>query len=150
VRVPRDQAEWKPVSRPDHALIYKMRAQSDAKPVNTFVGSALGVVALSLGLGLAACEDDGGEVAVKLASGFSVPALILGPDRFFSPDGDRFKAKGDGSPTVLREAAGPMRLQYERVNGGVVTACTFNVRKNRVVTVTLRSVGREVKCDIME
>ena len=89
------------------------------------------VAAISLGLGLAACEDDGGEVAVKLASGFSVPALILGPDGFFSPDGDRFKAKGDGSPTVLREAAGPMRLQYERATAVVTTAPSMYAEPRR-------------------
>jgi hypothetical protein len=111
---------------------------------------ALSAAALSLGLGLAACGDDVGEVAVKVASGFAVPALILGPDRFLASDGERFKAKDDGNPTVLREPVGPVRLQYERVNGGLVTACSFNVRKNRVVTVTLRAAGREVKCDIME
>ena len=108
---------------------------------------AAGAVALCLGL--AACGDDIGEVAVKVAGGFTVPSLAVGPDKFLSSDSDRFKAKDDGSPTVLRQSVGPVRLQYER-NGGLVTACSFNVRKNRVVTVTLRAVGREVKCDIME
>jgi NADH-quinone oxidoreductase subunit M len=37
----RDQAEWSPVSRPDHALNYKDRARSDAKPVPTFADRAL-------------------------------------------------------------------------------------------------------------
>ena len=37
----RDQAEWKPVSRPDHALNIKVRARSDAKPVPTFADRAL-------------------------------------------------------------------------------------------------------------
>jgi hypothetical protein len=108
------------------------------------------VVGVALSLGLAACSDDIGEVAVKVASGFTVPSLVVGPDQFLSSEGEQFKAKGDGSPTVLRQRVGPVRLQYERVNGGLVTACNFNVRKNRVVTVTLRAVGREVKCDIME
>lgn len=110
----------------------------------------LGLSAAALSLGLAACGDDVGEVAVKVASGFTVPSLTLGPDTFFTSESDRFKAKDDGSPTVLRQRVGPVRLQYERVNGGLVTACSFNVRTNRVVTVTLRAVGREVKCEIME
>jgi hypothetical protein len=37
----RDQAEWNPVSRPDHALNHKVRARSGAKPVSTFADRAL-------------------------------------------------------------------------------------------------------------
>jgi hypothetical protein len=100
-------------------------------------------------LALAACEADVGEVAVKVASGFSVPALAIAPDRFLVLGGETFKAKDDGSPTVLRQPPGPFKLLYER-RGEMMSACTFNIRKDRVVTVTLRAVGREVKCDIME
>lgn len=98
---------------------------------------------------LAGCEDDVGEVAVRVASGYAIPPLTVGPDKFLASDGERFKAKEDGSPTVLREPPGPTRLRYER-SGEVVTACSFNVKKNRVVTVTLRAVGRELRCEIME
>jgi hypothetical protein len=108
------------------------------------------VAAAGVALVLAACEEDVGEVAIKVADGFSVPSLVVAPDKFFSSDGDRFKAKDDGSPTVLRQPPGSVRLLYERSGGGLVTACSFNVRKNRVVTVTLRVVSREVKCDILE
>jgi hypothetical protein len=100
-------------------------------------------------LTLAACDEDSGEVAVKVASGFVLPTLAVSPDKFFGAEGQHFKAKDDGSPTVLREDVGPTLLQYER-NGSLLTACSFNVRKNRVVTVTLRSIGREVKCDIVQ
>jgi aminocarboxymuconate-semialdehyde decarboxylase len=41
VPLARDQAEWEPVSRPDHALDQKVRARSDAKPVPTFADRAL-------------------------------------------------------------------------------------------------------------
>jgi hypothetical protein len=99
---------------------------------------------------LAACEPDVGEVAIKVAGDYSIPALMVGPDTFFASDGERFKAKIDGSPTVLRQPPGTVRLLYERSGGGLVTACSFNVRKNRVVTVTLRVVSREVKCEILE
>lgn len=108
-------------------------------------GLASGLVALAL----AGCEDDVGEVAVRVASGYTVPSLAVGPDTFWASDGDRFKVKDDGSPTILREPPGPTRLRYERA-GELVTACSFNVKKNRVVTVTLRAVGRELKCEIME
>jgi 16S rRNA (guanine527-N7)-methyltransferase len=37
----RDQAEWNPVSRPDHAPNLNVRARSDAKPVPTFADRAL-------------------------------------------------------------------------------------------------------------
>jgi len=105
--------------------------------------------AVGLLLGLAACDEEVGEVAVKVAAGFSVPALAIGPDRFFAPDGERFRVKGDGSPTVLRQAVGAVRLLYDR-GGGFITACTFDVKKNRVVTVTLRVVGRELRCEVVE
>jgi hypothetical protein len=98
---------------------------------------------------LTGCEEDVGEVAVKVANGFTVPALAIGPDKFFGPAPENFKAKSDGNPTVLRQPPGPVRLLYDR-SGEFMTACTFNVRKNRVTTITLRSVGREVKCDVME
>ena len=105
--------------------------------------------AAALCLLVAACDEEVGEVAVKVASGFSVPALAIGPDRLFAPDGERFRVKGDGSATVLRQAVGAVHLLYDR-GGGFVTACSFDVKKNRVVTVTLRSVGREVKCEIVQ
>jgi hypothetical protein len=108
-------------------------------------GLAPGLLALTL----AACDDDVGEVAVRVASGYTMPSLAVGPDRYFASDGERFRAKDDGSPTILREPPGPTRLRYER-GGELVTACSFNVTKNRVVTVTLRAVGRELKCEIME
>jgi hypothetical protein len=41
LRAARDQAEWNPVSRPDHAPNQKARARSDAKPVPTFADRAL-------------------------------------------------------------------------------------------------------------
>jgi len=129
--------------------LLRLRVMLSEKTINSLESCAR-AAALSLAWVLAGCGDDVGEVAVKVASGFTVPSLTLGPDKFLSSEGDRFKAKDDGSPTVLRQTAGPVRLQYERVNGGLVTACSFNVRKNRVVTVTLRAVGREVKCDIMQ
>jgi hypothetical protein len=110
-----------------------------------FCGATVGLAFV-----LAACEEDVGEVAIKVASGFSAPSLVVSPDKFFASDGERFKAKDDGSPTVLWQPPGPVRLLYERSGGGLVTACSFNVRKNRVVTVTLRVVSREVKCEIME
>jgi hypothetical protein len=102
-----------------------------------------------LALALAACEDDVGEVAVRVASGYAMPVLAVGPDKFLASDGERFKAKDDGSATILREPPGPTRLRYER-GGELVTVCSFNVKKNRVVTVTLRAVGRELRCEIME
>ena len=107
------------------------------------------VPGLLLALMLAACEDDVGEVAIRVASGYAVPSLAVGPDKFFASDGERFKAKDDGSPTILREPPGPTRLRYDR-GGELVTACSFDVKKNRVVTVTLRAVGRELRCEIMQ
>lgn len=123
------------------------RAASGARDLRIAAlrGLAPGVLALAL----AACDDDVGEVAVRVASGYTMPSLVIGPDRFLASDGERFKAKDDGSPTILREPPGPTRLRYER-GGELVTACSFNVKKNRVVTVTVRAVGRELKCEIMD
>jgi hypothetical protein len=124
-----------------------LRAGSGVKDLRVAAlrGFALGLLALVL----TACEEDVGEVAVRVASGYAMPWLAVGPDKFWASASERFKAKDDGSPTILREPPGPTRLRYER-SGELVTACSFNVKKNRVVTVTLRAVGRELKCEIME
>ena len=109
----------------------------------------LGLLAAGIAVAVTACEEDVGEIAVKVASGFSPPSLAIGPDKLFASETERFKAKEDGSPIILRQPPGPVRLFYER-GGGLVTACSFNVRKNRVTTVTVRVVSREVRCEILE
>lgn len=101
---------------------------------------------------LAACNPNHpvvGEVVVRLARGFVVPELQIGSDRWLSSDVERFATKENGAPTVLRRPPGAHRLQFER-DGRLLTACQFEVRRDRVITITLRPVGRELRCDIVE
>jgi hypothetical protein len=102
-------------------------------------------------LGLASCGGgpDVGEVAIKVEPGFTVPQLAIGTESgVFTPSNtEKFIAKVDGNPTVLFRAPGRIKLQYIEPDGQLVTACNFEVKKNRVVTITLRMIGREVKCE---
>ncbi len=90
-----------------------------------------------------------GQVAVKVAPGFKTPQLALDTDKWFSSDADVFMLKESGNPTVLRRAPGAYKLLFER-DGKRQPACNFAIKKDRVITITVRVVGRDVKCDIVE
>jgi hypothetical protein len=121
-------------------------------PIN--ITSNLGlVVVVVLAIGLKGCGDSGpvvGEVAVKVARGFTaVPPIVIDKDKWFSSDPDRFTVKENGNPTVLRRAPGNYKLLVDR-DGSLTTACTFEVKQNRVVTITLRVLSRDVRCEIIQ
>jgi hypothetical protein len=116
------------------------RAHVSAKwiPVRRQKHAPLLVIALSCGavLALAGCTEDVGYVEVKVAPGFVVPPLALG------------SAKLDAAKTaVLRQRVGAATLQFER-DGRLVPFCEFDVRKNRIVTVTVSAVGRDPRCKV--
>jgi len=89
-------------------------------------------------LALAACTDDVGYVEVKVQPGFIVPPLALGTARV-----DAAKAGG----AVLRQRVGTATLQFER-DGRLIPFCEIDVRKNRIVTVTVSAVGRDPRCKV--
>jgi hypothetical protein len=89
-------------------------------------------------LALAACKDATGYVEIKVAPGFIVPPLVMGAARV-----DTTKS----ASTVLREKVGAARLEYER-DGRRVPFCDFEVRKNRIVTVSVSAFGRDPRCKV--
>jgi len=96
------------------------------------------LLATSVLLALAGCQEDTGYVEIKVTPGFVVPPLVLGPSRV-----DTAK----GGSTVLREKVGAAKLEYER-DGRRVPFCEFDVRKNRIVTVAVSAFGRDPRCKV--
>lgn len=103
-------------------------------------------IGLFVALGLANCSKSSiGEVAVQAGRGYIVPPLAIDVDKWFSSDMQEFTVSKDGTPTVLYREPGDFLLQYKR-NGEFITACKFKIKEYTVITVTLRVVGRDVKC----
>lgn len=86
---------------------------------------------------LAACDPGEGFVEVKILPGYAVPALAIGQERL--------ALKSD--TMILRRKVGPAKLEAER-NGKLVAFCDFEVRKNRITTVSVSSTGRELRCRV--
>jgi hypothetical protein len=88
---------------------------------------------------VAACVPDRnsvGYVEIKMFPATSAPlylnAVRLEPLR--------------GGNAVLKQKVGKANLQLER-NGQLVSLCEFDVRKNRITTVTV-STGRDARCRV--
>jgi hypothetical protein len=97
------------------------------------------VAALLLAIGLASCKAaDTGYVELKLAPGFTIPSLHLETTKI---------EPLRGGTAVLSHKTGPTKLQYER-EGRLIPICEINVRKNRIVTVTVSTFAREPRCKI--
>jgi hypothetical protein len=89
-------------------------------------------------VGLTACFEAGaGYVEIKAFPGFAVPLYL---------DQVRLGELKNGS-TVVRQEVGRTNLQLER-NGHFFSVCEFNVRKNRIVTITLTILDRVPRCEV--
>ena len=95
-------------------------------------------LAAALVLGLASCNEEVGYVEIMVVPGFVVPPFVLGAARVDA---------GRSGSTVLREKVGTVRLEYER-DGRRVPFCEFDVRKNRIVTVSVTAIGRDPRCKV--
>jgi hypothetical protein len=51
---------------------------------------------------------------------------------------------------VLRQKVGKTKLQVDRGGGQLVSLCEFDVRKNRIVTVTVSALQRVPRCDVQK
>lgn len=97
---------------------------------------------LCAALTLAACDPGprgSGYVEIRGLAGFSpMPELYL----------DELKVEGwhNGS-TILRKAAGATKLQLLRADV-YYPLCSFDVRKNRIVTLNLAAVDRKLRCEV--
>jgi hypothetical protein len=98
---------------------------------------------------LAGCNDKPpvGEIAIKGEPGFIIPALVIEKDGWFSGAPDKFRLNDNGNPVVLRHEPGSYAL---RAADADQSACKFEVKKDRLVLITLRVVGRELKCNVIQ
>jgi hypothetical protein len=89
--------------------------------------------------GLAACgPQESGYVEIRLMPGFMLAPLYLNASKL-----DAIK----NGVTIVREHVGKASLQIAR-NRGFVRICDFEVRQNRIVTVTVSSIERTPSCDV--
>ena len=89
-------------------------------------------------LALAGCLDAGaGYVEIKAFPGFALPLYL-----------DTVKL-GDvkNGTAVLRQEVGHSRLQLER-NGQFFVLCEFEVKKNRIITLSLTIADRLPRCEV--
>ena len=98
----------------------------------------LALAGTALAFALSACNNDVGYVEIKVAPGFVIPPLRLGTTAI---DTSR------GGSAVLRERVGNASLSYER-DGRLIAFCTFDVRKDRIVTVSVSALGRDPRCRV--
>jgi hypothetical protein len=94
------------------------------------------IAALTL-LSLTACNQGGtGYIELRTVPGTArLPALYL--------DTDKVEAKL--GVTLLRQAVGTARLQFDGADGKVLL-CQVVVKKNRITTVTLSPLERPPRC----
>jgi hypothetical protein len=97
----------------------------------------LGAAAIALSV-VACLPEQTGYVEIRTSPGFRLPPLSL--------ESTKVDPKNDGV-TVLRQRVGPARLQYAQGND-LVAFCDFNVRKDRIVTVTVSGFGKEPRCKV--
>jgi hypothetical protein len=105
-----------------------MRARSRAG----YAAAAIGVLSLT-----ACLEEGAGYVEIKAFPGFAAPLYL---------DKVRVGELKNGV-TVLRQAVGRTSLQLER-NGHLLPLCEFEVRKNRIITLSLSLFDRIPRCDV--
>jgi hypothetical protein len=92
-------------------------------------------------LALAACSPntDTGYVELRVFPAFNA-ALVL--------NSEKLEPLKDGR-AILRQRVGPARLQLDR-GGQLALLCEFEVRKNRIVTVTVSTFDRRLRCEVQK
>jgi len=104
-------------------------------PVGRGRTTLFGSVAMLL---LAACNENSvGYVEIRTFPGLSGP-LYLNSAKIDTPH--------DGS-AILQRSIGKTTLGLER-NGILLPVCEFNVRTNRIITVTVLVIDRLPRCDV--
>ena len=92
-------------------------------------------------LALAGCNPnkDTGYVEIKAVSAFAPP-----PELYL----DEVKLEPlRNNAAVIRKAAGAAKLQWFKADV-FYPLCSFDVRKNRIVTLTLSAVDRKLRCEV--
>jgi hypothetical protein len=110
---------------------------------------ARGLAGLILIAAVASCNDKPpvGEIAVRGEPGFVIPPLVIEKDGWFWGEPDKFRVNDNGNPVVLRHEPGSYLLRAADADR---SACTFEVKRDRLVVITLRVVGRELRCNVIQ
>lgn len=103
-------------------------------------GRAAGILGGALALlGLAACNIDSGMGYVEIKAVPATAALPLYLDTV------KLEPLRNGN-AVLRQKAGTAKLQADLDGGPLSVLCTIEVRKNRITSVTVSLMSRQVRC----
>lgn len=107
--------------------------------------AATPALAAALAIALGGCQltDETGFVEVKRQ--FAPPPT--GVFRLNGEDIPGIATAGPAATTVVRQKTGAMRIDFIR-DGQVYALCRFDLRKNRIVTVTLYLEAREIRCGV--
>jgi hypothetical protein len=89
-----------------------------------------------------------GTVAVKTPRGVAPIQLAIDKDSAFSSALEKFVSNQNGNPVIHRRAPGFYVLKLDRENRPAIL-CKFEVKKDRITTITLRPAGREYNCQIV-
>ena len=100
---------------------------------------AMAIMALGLNSALSACSIDNsvGYVEIK-----TVPSSLAAP---FYLDTTKLEPIRNGT-AVLRQKVGTAKLQVESDAGPPVLLCNVVVQKNRITSVTISVVSRQLRC----
>lgn len=97
------------------------------------------IVALGFALTLSACKADNGVGYVEIKT---VPPSLAAP---FYLDTTKLEPIRNGT-AVLRQKVGTAKLQVEGDTGPPVLLCSVVVQKNRITSVTISVVSRQLRC----
>jgi hypothetical protein len=90
--------------------------------------------------GLAACNADSGVGYVEIKAGplSAAPTLYL--------DSTKLEPLRNGM-AILRQKVGAIRLQTDGDGGQLAMLCTIVVQKNRITSVTVSVMSRQLRCN---
>jgi hypothetical protein len=89
-----------------------------------------------------------GSVAIKTPRGLIPLQLMIDKDSAFSSAVEKFTSNQNGNPVIHRRPPGQYILKLDR-ESNPITLCKFEVRKDRITTITLKPSGREYACQIV-
>ena len=98
---------------------------------------AIAIMALGFALGSCSIDNSVGYVEIK-----TVPGSLAAP---FYLDTTKLEPIRNGT-AVLRQKVGTAKLQVESDAGPPVLLCNVVVQKNRITSVTISVVSRQLRC----
>jgi hypothetical protein len=112
------------------------------------VSLLFGLLCLCLG-GCGKSKPNVGEIAIKALRGVVLQSIVIDTDTWVTSDASTFTPKDNGAPIVAYRTPGKYILQIGRDNK-LTTVCKFEVKRDRLVTITLKAAGRDITCQIVD